>query len=134
MLRRTVTILALVAAGLTLGSGRAAACTLGNGSAVMLRASDFDPNVFVWDTRDRLVAYEGQLRWIPTGEVLRHAVLAWAGTRAVVVGCVANVVHPVVEHGVFDAILVRLTSGISDGRLGWVTGSDAHRWTPPRRI
>jgi hypothetical protein len=91
---------------------RAAGCTPRAGTAVTLRASDFDPDVFVWDTQGRALAYASRATFFKVDDVLRHIVLAKAGTHAVVVGCGEGFV------------LVRLASGPNRGRIGWVTSSD----------
>jgi hypothetical protein len=124
VLRSTLIAAALLGASSRIAAGHPPSCALRTGAPVILRSSDFDPNVFVWDTRDLVVAYEGRQRWIPTNEVLRRTVLATAGTRGVVVACTAGVVHPVVVDGVFDAVRVRLLSGTHRGHTGWITSSD----------
>ncbi len=91
----------------------AASCTLRAGTNVMLRSSDFDPDVFVWDTQARAQTYAARLRFMKVDEVLAHIVLAKPGTRATVLGCMEATAR------------VRLASGPNRGRLGWVEASDA---------
>ena len=104
---------------------RAAGCTLRIGTTVMLRASDFDPDVFVWDTQSRAIAYADRVNFMTVDEVLRHIVLAKPGTRAVILGCNARIVRPRSAE-LEDAVLVRLATGPDRGRLGWVTSNDLH--------
>jgi hypothetical protein len=92
---------------------RAARCALHAGARVTLRSSDFDPDVFVWDTQTRAISYAARVTFMKVDEVLAHIVLAKPGTRATVVGCTDRVVH------------VRLASGPHRGRSGWVVWGDA---------
>ena len=103
---------------------RAAGCAERSGKTVTLRASDFDPDVFVWDTKNRAIAYAANVPFVKVEDVLPHIVLAKAGTRAVVVGCNARIVRYHVTDAIGDAVLVRIASGPGRGRLGWVTSSD----------
>jgi hypothetical protein len=112
-----VGILAPVPAG-------AAGCALRAGAKVMLRSSDFDPDVFVWDTQGRAIGYAARAPFMKVDEVLAHIVLAKPGTHAVVVGCSAGVVRPRFTAAVQDALLVRLASGSNRGHLGWVASGD----------
>jgi len=105
---------------------RAAGCSLRVGANVVLRSSDFDPDVFVWDTQGRAIAYASRINFIKVEDVLQHIVLAKPGTHAVVVGCSAGSVRPRFSSGVEDAVLVRIASGRDRGRLGWVTSGDVH--------
>ena len=90
----------------------------------MLRASDFDPDVFVWDTQGRAIAYAARETFMKVDDVLRHTVLAKSGTRAVIIGCNPRIVRPRFTSALEDAVLVRLASGPERGKLGWVTSSD----------
>lgn len=102
----------------------AADCSMRTGAQVILRSSDFNPDVFVWDTRDRMVDYAVHVPYVTTETVLRHAVLAKAGTRAVVVGCLQGSVQPRFSPGIEDAVRVRIVSGAQRGRQGWIASSD----------
>lgn len=114
----------LVLAALAGVPARAATCGLHVGANVTLRSSDFDPDVFVWDTQGRVIAYATRLNELKVDDVLRHIVLAKPGTRAVVVGCAARSVR--FGSGVEDAVLVRLATGPNRGHLGWVASGDVH--------
>jgi hypothetical protein len=64
----------------------AASCAVTTGEPLMLRSSDFDPNVLVWDSRQRAIDYvSGEIR--SESEVLVHTLLSKPGTRAVVTAC-----------------------------------------------
>lgn len=91
---------------------------------MVLKSADIDPDVFVWDARQRVVDYAGGA-W-GTQEVLAHTVLAKPGTRAVVVQCTAAAVHKKYTADPRDAIGIRLVNGPNKGRYGWVTSDDVH--------
>ncbi len=102
----------------------AAPCGVSVGHPVMLKSGELDPDVFVWDTRQRVIEYASG-RWGDTHSVLAHTLLAKPGTRAVIVQCSAGQVH---RDGTDprDAIGVRLVNGPNKGRYGWVTSDDVH--------
>jgi hypothetical protein len=103
----------------------AASCTTNVGARVMLQSDPADPDVMIWDTRERLAAYvEG--RWSSSREVMEHTVLAGPGTHAEVVACYHSIAHQKVGGAVRDAIGIRLTSGPFRGHYGWVISSDVH--------
>jgi len=103
----------------------AAGCVPGVGSPVMLRSDPADPDVIVWDSRERLVAYvEG--RWNSSREVMAHTVLAGPGTQAQVVACHLGIAHPKYGDVERDAIGIKLMSGPFRGHYGWVISSDVH--------
>ncbi len=91
---------------------------------MVLKSSDIDPDVFVWDAKQRVVDYAGG-EW-GTHEVLAHTVLAKPGTRAVVVQCMPAAVHKKYTADARDAIGIRLVNGPNKGRYGWVTSDDVH--------
>jgi hypothetical protein len=122
--RCTFLVGALILGMLPVIPTRAAGCTLRAGTSVTLRSSDFDPDVFVWDTEGRAIAYAARVSFPKVDEVLRHTVLAKPGTHAVIVGCNARIVRPRPAQELEDAVLVRLASGPDRGKLGWVTSSD----------
>ena len=103
----------------------AAGCIPSVGSPVMLKSDPADPDVIVWDSRERLVAYvEG--RWNSSREVMAHTVLAGAGTQAQIVACHPGAAHPSEGDGEQGAIGVKLVSGPFRGHYGWVISSDVH--------
>ena len=91
----------------------------------MLKSEEIDPDVFVWDSRRRVVDYAAGY-WRDTNDVLSHSLLAKPGTRAVVVQCEAGIVKPKYVVEVRDAVGIRLLSGPNKGRYGWVTSQDIH--------
>jgi hypothetical protein len=95
---------------------RAGNCALRNGENVVLRSSDFDPDVFVWDSQGRAIAYGVNATFMKVDDVLRHIVLAKPGTHATVVGCHTKNAH--------EVVLVRLASGPNRGHQGWVALGD----------
>ena len=103
----------------------ASPCGVPVGRAVILKSSDIDPDVFVWDARQRVVDYAGGY-WRDTHEVIAHTVLAKPGTRAVIVQCSAGLVKSRSSADARDAIGVRLLNGPNRGRYGWVTSDDIH--------
>jgi hypothetical protein len=95
------------------------------GGRVILQSDAVDPDVFVWDSRDRLVEYAAG-RWGTTRAVFSHTVLAEPGTQAAVVACVPGIAHPKFAASDQDAIGVRLLSGTYRGKYGWILSGDAH--------
>ncbi len=88
---------ALVAGLAAAGSGAAdpppASCTLPVGQTVMLRSSDFDPDVLVWDSREWAMSYaNGTVR--NAADVLGHTLLSKPGTHAIVIQCLPRTAHP----------------------------------------
>lgn len=125
MLRCSILVAAAFVTGiLPPALSRAAGCALRAGANVTLRSSDFDPDVFVWDTQSRAIAYAARGPFMKVDVVLAHVVLAKSGTHAVVVGCSAGIVRPRFAAVAQDAALVRLATGPNRGRLGWVASGD----------
>jgi hypothetical protein len=103
----------------------AGGCIPSLGAPVMLKSDPADPDVIVWDSRERLVAYvEGH--WNSSREVMTHTVIADAGTHAQVVACYPGLAHLKYGYVERSAIGVRLTSGTFRGHYGWVISSDVH--------
>lgn len=100
-------------------------CAAPAGARVMLRASDYDPDVFVWDAKSRVVDYTAGI-WRGVDDVLRHAVLAKGGTQGIVVACETGIVHAKYARDDADAVGIKLTTGPNHGHYGWVTSSDIH--------
>jgi hypothetical protein len=84
-----------------------------------------DPDVLVWDSRDRLASFAGG-----TSDarkfLLPHALLTRPGTKAVVVSCRPGAVHSKFSNDAEDAVGVLILSGSYRGRYGWVSSSDIH--------
>jgi hypothetical protein len=102
----------------------AAPCGVPVGRAVILKSGDIDPDVFVWDGRQRVVDYaEGH--WRDSHDVVAHTMLAKPGTRAVVIQCHPGLVRKEGNEA-RDLIGIRLVNGPNKGRYGWVTSDDVH--------
>ncbi len=121
MTRRALGAVALLAA-LSVPA-TAAPCAQSAGTAIVLKSADIDPDVFVWDSKQRVVNYAGGF-WGSTRDVLVHSVLAKPGTRAVIVQCDPGIVKPKYVSETLDAVGVRLTNGPNKGHYGWVTSQD----------
>ena len=125
---RTVRAIALVAAAFLALSplyGAAAQCHANRGMRITLFGGVDDPDVLVWDNRDRLVAFasgSSDTRKF----LLPHALLARPGTVAIVQGCVAGTVHSKFRMDPEDAVGVLILTGTYRGRYGWVSSSDVH--------
>ena len=115
---------ALAVAG-RLPSVAGAFCAAAPGGRVMLESASVDPEVFVWDSRSRLIDYAAG-QWGSARAVVAHTLLAQPGTPAAVIACVAGVAHPKYALGDEDAVGVRLLGGPYRGRFGWVLSSDIH--------
>ena len=103
---------------------QAAPCGVPVGRAVYLKSLDIDPDVFVWDAKQRVVDYAVG-SWRDAHDVMVHTLLAKPGTRAVVVQCHPGIVHREGSE-TRDAIGIRLVNGPNKGRYGWVTSDDIH--------
>jgi hypothetical protein len=118
--RRAAVVALLLLA--TLGAG---SCHATRGLRVTLFGGVDDPDVLVWDSRERLVDYSSGS--VDTRQfMLPHAMLNRPGTRAVVIGCVAQIVHPKFSMTSADAVGILILSGKYRGRYGWVSSSDIH--------
>jgi hypothetical protein len=106
----------------------ASSCALSNGQPIFLRASDFDPDVLVWDTRQRAIDYVDGIP-VSTSDVLTHTLLARPGTRAVVVLCDPGSAKRPYSDAILDTVGIKITTGPNKGRYGWVTSDDAHLGT-----
>jgi len=103
----------------------AAPCHATHGLRVTLFGGVDDPDVLVWDSRDRLVAFAGGSS--DTRKfLLPHALLTHPGTAAIVQDCMSGIVHPKFRMDAEDAIGVLIVSGKYRGRYGWVSSSDVH--------
>ena len=121
MVRRALGAVALLAA--LSSSATAAPCSQPPGRAVVLKSVEIDPDVFVWDSKQRVVDYAAGF-WGSAHDVLAHSLLAKPGTRAVVVQCDPGVVKPKFVSETLDAVGVRLTNGPNKGKYGWVSSQD----------
>jgi hypothetical protein len=103
----------------------ASACALSNGQQVMLRASDFDPDVFVWDTRQRAIDYVDGVP-VSASDVVKHTLLARPGTHGLVVQCDPGSAKLPYSDAILDTVGIKITTGPNKGRYGWVSSDDAH--------
>jgi hypothetical protein len=124
---RVVAALALATLGIVVAPSAALAseCPSPSGGRVVLASDAVDPDVFLWDSRIRLVDYAAG-QWGNTRAIFAHTLLAEPGTQAMVVSCVPAVAHPKYGPGDEDAIGVKILSGPHRGRYGWVLSSDTH--------
>ena len=95
------------------------------GSQIALFSGNYDPDVLVWDSRDRLLAYATDSYQVAK-LLLSHAILARAGTMAVVTSCHRNAVHQKYRPAPSDVVGVRMTTGEYRGHNGWVMSEDVH--------
>jgi hypothetical protein len=104
----------------------ASGCPISKGAHLVLVSQELDPDVFLWDSADRLVRYA--MGDYTVGVVLKHTTLLRAFTRAVGLGCKGDAVHASFTGGSSDAIVyiigVRIISGGTRGRYGWVLSTD----------
>lgn len=107
----------------------AAVCSANPGGHITLESDAVDPDVFLWDSRDRLVDYAAG-QWGNTRAIFAHTVLTEPGTEATVVSCYPGVAHPKFAAGDEDAIGVKIVKGPYKGRYGWILSSDAHLARP----
>lgn len=101
------------------------ACAVAAGTFVMLRSSDFDPDVLVWDSRRRAIDYVGG-NIKSTSDVLTHTVLSKPGTKAVVVACDPGSSKRRFSSVAEDTVGIKITTGPNRGRYGWIASGDAH--------
>jgi hypothetical protein len=104
---------------------RAASCSVGVGWRVVLASDAVDPDVFLWDSRGRLVEYAAG-QWGDTQAIFAHTMLVQPGTQAVVIACAAGAAHPKYSSTDLDLIGVKVLTGPFRGRYGWVLSNDAH--------
>jgi hypothetical protein len=126
-------VLAALFAALVATSGLAMAdCRVSRGQRVVLFGGADDPDVLVWDNKNRLIEYAGGSS--DTRKFLTpHAVLARPGTIVVVQECTSDVVHPKFRFTTDDAIGVQIASGPYRGKYGWVTAADVRGAGIPER-
>ncbi len=111
---------------LAISAGSAAQiCHAERGMQITLFGGVDDPDVLVWDSRDRLISY-GAGSTDTRKFLLPHALLNRPGTRAVIESCIGGVVHSKFRMDADDAIGVLIMSGKYRGRYGWVSSSDIH--------
>ena len=127
MIARIAVAFALTAFGAiaATSAARAAECPSSSGGRVVLASDAMDPDVFLWDSRTRMVDYAAG-QWGNTRAIFAHTILARPGTQAVVVSCVSAAVRTKIGPGEEDAIGVKVVNGPHRGRYGWVLSTDIH--------
>lgn len=113
----------LFCAGLAFASAAQQKCFARHGMHITLFGGVDDPDVLVWDSRDRLVSY-GAGSTDTRRFLLPHAMLTRPGTQALVQTCLGGIVHQKFSMDADDAIGVLILSGKYRGRYGWVSSSD----------
>lgn len=95
----------------------------------MLRSSDFDPDVLVWDSRQRAIDYvAGNFKNM--SELLAHTLISKPGTKAVVTACDPGSSKPRYSPAAEDTIGVKITTGPNKGRYGWISSGDVRGNAP----
>ena len=122
MLKRALPLLALIALWPLAAH---ADCGSMPGSQIALFSSNYDPDVLVWDSRRRLFNYATNSYQVAK-LMLPHAILARAGTLAVVTSCHRNAIRQRFNTRSSDVVGVRMTNGEYRGRTGWVMVEDVH--------
>jgi len=103
----------------------AAACPVSRGAPLLLVSPELNPDVFLWDSSDRLVRYETGDYDVET--VLKHTTLVKAYSRAVAVSCKNTTIRPQYQPkaaGPFYLVGVKVATGRFRGRYGWVMSTD----------
>jgi hypothetical protein len=100
-------------------------CSVGAGQPVILMSSELDPDVFVWDARQRATDYAGGY-YKNANDVMVHTLISKPGTRALVVTCIHGGAQAKFTKRPIDVIGLKLLTGPDRGRYGWVTAEDVH--------
>ncbi|HEY0798592.1 MAG TPA: hypothetical protein VGD50_05550 [Candidatus Baltobacteraceae bacterium] len=103
----------------------AAGCELQVGDRVVLSADTADPDVFVWDSRSRLIEYSAG-NWGSTKDIFGHTLLVDPGTQALVMACRPGEAHPKYEPTDEDVLGIRIVTGRHRNLWGWVVSNDVH--------
>lgn len=125
-MRRLLCALMLLTFVCSLPAVGTADCRMHLHEKVALLGGMDDPDVFVWDSRFRLAAYQTGTYDVAKS-LLPHAWVIPPGTRAIVIACVPNFVHPRYRGFTDDALGIVMLNGPYRGRSGWVMGEDLHR-------
>ena len=114
-----------ILASVAVFAGQASACAVARGDRVLLASQSLDPDVFVWDSAQRLIEYvQGNF---DTEGVLRHTVLAKPGTPAIATDCRGAAAKAEYAKSDVDLVGIKLTKGPNRGRYGWVVADDVRR-------
>ena len=103
------------------------ACPVSRGASLVLVSQELDPDVFLWDSADRLVRYAAGDYDVQT--VLKHTVLIRAFSKASALGCRKQVIRPTAAgaaqgESIIYLIGIRVVSGDARGKYGWVLSTD----------
>ena len=100
------------------------------GERIVPKSKTIDPNVFVWDRKDLMVAYASGI-WPGPKTVLQHAFLSKAPERSELgIACDASAVRPKNAIATQDAVAIRIIEGPHRGRSGWVASDEVHLLRP----
>jgi hypothetical protein len=125
-MKRTVAgVAALVLLTTSTAVAQGTSCSIDRGERIVLKSKTIDPNVFVWDRKDLMIAYATGV-WPGPKTVLQHAFLSSPGTVGVAIACDASAVRPKNAIATQDAVAIRITDGPHRGRSGWVASDDVH--------
>ncbi len=125
-MRKLLFALVLLASACSLSLAASADCHVHRGEKVALLGGMEDPDVFVWDSRFRLAAFQTGT-YDEAKALLPHAWVVPPATRAVVIACVPGFVHPRYRGITDDAYGIIMLNGPYSGRSGWVMGEDLRR-------
>ncbi|MBV8727632.1 MAG: hypothetical protein JO233_07590 [Candidatus Eremiobacteraeota bacterium] len=100
-------------------------CSNMAGNQIALFSSNYDPDVLVWDSQRRLLTYATDSYQVAR-LLLPHAILARAGTLAIVTSCHRKAVRQKYRPSATDVVGVRMMNGEYRGRHGWVIEEDVH--------
>ncbi len=128
-MRKLLLALVLLSCACSLPLAAFADCHLHRGEKIALLGGMEDPDVFVWDSRFRLAAFQTGT-YDEAKALLPHAWVVPPATRAVVIACVPGFVHPRYRGVPDDAYGVIMLNGPYRGRSGWVMGADLRRMHP----
>jgi len=103
----------------------AESCSVDPGHPVILMSSELDPDVFVWDARQRATDYASGY-YKNASDVMMHTLISKPGTRALVLTCIHSGAQGKFTKRPVDVIGLRLLTGPDRGRYGWVTAEDVH--------
>ena len=106
---------------------------MNSGQPVVLMSGELDPDVFVWDARQRVTDYAGGT-YKNARDVMDHTLISKPGTRAVIVACVHGGALAKFTNAPIDVIGLKILTGPDRGRYGWVTAEDVHLSQPPAAI
>lgn len=126
MRRALIALLLVLAFACSSPAASRADCRIRPHEKVALLGGMDDPEVFVWDSQFRLAGYQTGTYDVAKA-LLPHAWVVPPGTRAIVIACVPNFVHPRYRGFTDDALRIVMLSGPYRGKSGWVMRQDIRR-------